>query len=78
MTGIAILAHPAHLRPGKLRMLSDEIRCSAVDLIRGLADDLDVANDGVLNLWVLSKSIEIRDRVKIIHRRSIASAICRW
>ena len=44
------VAHPAHLRPGNLGMQLDKVRCGEVDFAHGLADDLDVANNSVLNL----------------------------
>lgn len=55
----------AHLRPRKPGMLLDKVRRNAVDLVHGLADDLDVANNGVLNLRVLLKSCEVRHRLKV-------------
>jgi hypothetical protein len=62
------VAHPAHLRPWKLGMLCDEVRRGAVDLVNGLADDLYVADNGVLNLQVLVKGLEVWYRPKIACR----------
>jgi hypothetical protein len=52
------VAHPAHLRPWNLRMLFDELRGCAGDLVHGFADDLDVSNNGILNLRVRLKGFE--------------------
>ena len=54
------VAHRAHLRPRKLGMLLDEVRRGTVDLVHSLADDLDVANNRVLNLRVLLEGFEVR------------------
>jgi hypothetical protein len=53
------VAHAAHLRPRKLGMLVDEVWGGAVDLVHGLADDLDIADNRVLDLPVLLKGCEI-------------------
>ena len=55
------VAHAAHLRPWDLGMLFDEFRRGAVDLVYGLANDLDVADNRVLNLRVLLKRCEVRN-----------------
>jgi hypothetical protein len=49
-------------------MLFDEVRCGAVDLVHGLADDLDIADNRILDLRVLSKGREIRNGLKIACR----------
>jgi hypothetical protein len=54
------VAHPAHSRPWNIWMLLDEVRGCAGDLVHGLADDLDVSNDGILNLRVRLKGLEVR------------------
>jgi hypothetical protein len=58
------VAHSAHLRPWKLGMLFDEVGRGAVDLVYGLADDLDIADNRVLGLRVLFKGFEVRDRAE--------------
>ena len=55
------VAHCAHQRPRKLGMLFDEIRRGAVDLVHGLADDLDIADNRILSLRVLSKGFEVME-----------------
>ncbi len=46
-------------------MLSDEVRGCAGDLVHGLADDLEVSNNGILNLPVGSKGLKVRYRLKV-------------
>jgi hypothetical protein len=46
-------------------MLFDEVRGSAVDPVHGLADDLDVSNNGILNLRVRLKGFEVRYGPKV-------------
>jgi len=62
------VAHRAHLRPWKLGMLCDEVRRGAVDLVNGLADDLYVANNRVLNLPILLKGLEVWYGLKVACR----------
>jgi len=46
-------------------MLFDEVWCGALNLADGFANDLDVADNRVLNLPVLLKGFEVWHRLKI-------------
>jgi hypothetical protein len=50
------IAHVAHVRPWKLRMLGDELRSHAIDVIHSLADNFDIADDRILNEGFCSKA----------------------
>ena len=55
------VAHRAHLRPWYLRVLINELGGDAVNLVHGLADNLDVVDYGILYLlvfWNASKSCD--------------------
>jgi hypothetical protein len=47
------IAHRAHLRPGNLLVLFDEVWGGTLNVVNGLADNLDIADNGILNLRIL-------------------------
>jgi len=49
-------------------MLRDELRGHAVNLGRGLADDLDVADNPILNQRVPLKGINVRQALNVAGR----------
>lgn len=59
------VAHAAHLCPRNLWMLLDEVGRGEVDLVHGFADDLDVADNRILNLRVLMKGLQVDNGLKI-------------
>jgi hypothetical protein len=50
------IANVAHIRPWELRMLSDELRGHAIDVIHGLADNFDIADDRIRTSGFCSKA----------------------
>jgi hypothetical protein len=62
------VAHVAHLPPRKLRMLRDEVRGHMINLGRGLADDLDVADNPILNQRVLPECFKALQRLNVAGR----------
>ena len=60
------VAHCSHLRPWKLSMLIDKIRCQGDDLAHSLADNLDVAYHRILNLPVLFERLKVRQGLKVV------------
>jgi hypothetical protein len=48
-----------HVRPWKLRMLSDELRGHATNVVHGLADNFDIADDHILHERVLLEGVKV-------------------
>jgi hypothetical protein len=53
------VAHAAHLRPGNFRVLFDEGRRRAVNLVHGFANNFDLADNSVLNLRIVLKGFDV-------------------